>query len=111
MADSVLQAAGSMHICVAEAGRRFQVSALTRFLGDSPLRVVLKLLVVSFVVGIVMATFSWSPWDVWYAVRDAVRQVWEMGFSAIDRFVGYLLLGAVVVVPVFLLARLVNYRR
>jgi hypothetical protein len=34
------------------------MSAVARFLGDSPLRVVLKLIVVSFLVGIVMSAFA-----------------------------------------------------
>jgi hypothetical protein len=34
-----------------------------------------------------------------------------MGFAAIDRFVGYFLLGAAIVVPAFLILRLFSYRR
>ena len=87
------------------------MSALNKFLGDSPLRVFLKLVVVSFLVGIVMSTFGWSPVDLYYWVQDTVRYFWNMGFHAIDRFVGYLLLGAAIVVPAFLLLRLMSYRR
>jgi hypothetical protein len=36
------------------------MSAITRFLGDSPLRVALKLVVVSFLVGLVMSAFGWT---------------------------------------------------
>lgn len=86
-------------------------ASLNRFLGDSPLRVVLKLVVVSFLVGIVMHAFGWSPWDVWYALHDAVMDVWRMGFSAVDRFLGYLLVGAVIVVPAFIILRLLSLRR
>jgi len=87
------------------------LSAIHRFLGDSPLRVVLKLLVLSFVVGIVMAAFGWTPWDIVYGLRDAVLRIWHMGFDAIDRLVDYVLLGAVIVIPVFIILRLFNYRR
>ena len=34
---------------------------VNRFLGDSPVRVLLKLLLASFVVGMVMHAFGWSP--------------------------------------------------
>ncbi len=87
------------------------MSGLTRFLGDSPLRVPLKLIVVSFLVGIVMSAFGWSPFDVLYGVRDFFVDLWRMGFRAIDRFLGYFLLGAAIVIPAFLVLRLFSYRR
>jgi hypothetical protein len=34
-----------------------------------------------------------------------------MGFLAIDRFVGYFLLGAAIVVPAFIILRVLSYRR
>ena len=87
------------------------MSALTRFLGDSPLRVALKLVVVSFLVGILMAAFDLSPWDVFAGARDFFAGLWEMGFDALYRFWHYFVLGAVVVVPLFLVLRLLSYRR
>ncbi|MET0597044.1 MAG: DUF6460 domain-containing protein [Mesorhizobium sp.] len=87
------------------------MSGLTRFLGDSPLRVLLKLVIISFLVGIVMSAFGWSPFDVVYGIRDFVLDLWRMGFRAIDRFVGYFLLGAAIVVPAFLVLRLLNLRK
>lgn len=84
---------------------------LTRFLGDTPGRTVLKLLVLSFIVGAVMSVFDWYPLDVIYLVRDALVGIWEAGFAALGRFGGYLLLGAAVVIPVFLILRLFSYRR
>lgn len=87
------------------------MSGLTRFLGDSPVRVLLKLIVISFLVGIVMSAFGWSPFDVLYGVRDFFVDLWRMGFRAVDRFLGYFLLGAAIVVPAFLILRLLSYRR
>ncbi|BCH35210.1 hypothetical protein MesoLjLc_71400 [Mesorhizobium sp. L-8-10] len=87
------------------------MSALTRFLGDTPGRVLLKLVVVSFIVGLVMSAFGWSPMDVVYGIRDFFLRIWNMGFAALDTFIGYFLLGAAVVVPAFLILRLMSYRR
>lgn len=87
------------------------MSDFTRFLGDTPLRIFLKLVVVSFLVGIVMSYFGWSPYDLVYQIHDFVLQVWHMGFRAFNRFVGYFLLGAAVVVPAFIILRLFSYRR
>jgi hypothetical protein len=87
------------------------VSGLTSFLGDSPLRVFLKLLVVSFLVGVVMSAFGWSPFDVLQWIEDTVLRIWHMGFATVDRFVGYLALGAAIVIPAFIILRLLSYRR
>ncbi|WP_173934999.1 DUF6460 domain-containing protein [Chelativorans sp. Marseille-P2723] len=87
------------------------MSAMTRFLGDTPLRVIVKLVVISLIVGFVMSAFNWTPWDVAYALRDTVLRIWNMGWAALDNFLSYILLGAVIVVPAFMIIRLLNYRR
>ncbi|KQZ15612.1 MULTISPECIES: DUF6460 domain-containing protein [unclassified Mesorhizobium] len=87
------------------------MSALARFLGDSPFRVFLKLLVVSFLVGLVMSAFGWSPFDVLRSIQDFFLDIWRMGFRAIDKFIGYLLLGAAIVIPAFIILRLFSYRK
>ena len=58
-----------------------------------------------------MATFGWTPYDVFYELRNLLMYLWEMGFSAFDRFLGYILLGAAIVVPAFIILRLLSYRR
>ncbi len=87
------------------------MSGLARFLGDSPLRVLIKLLVVSLIVGFVMSVFNWTPWDVLHALRDTILRLWNMGFAAVADFFGYIVLGAVIVVPAFLVLRLLSLRR
>ncbi len=84
---------------------------MTRFLGDTPLRVFLKLVVISFLVGVVMSAFGWSPLDVIANIRDFFLDIWNMGFSALERFFGYFLLGAAIVLPAFIILRLFSYRR
>lgn len=86
------------------------MQGLTRFLGDSPLRVLLKLVVVSFLVGLVMSAFGWTPFDIVYGIRDFFERIWNMGFATLDRFLGYMLLGAAIVVPIFILIRISRYR-
>lgn len=87
------------------------MSTFDRILGDSPLKLLLKLLVVSFLVGLVMSTFGWSPWDVLDSVRDFFVGLYDMGFRAFDRIGGYILLGAAVVVPAYIILRILNFRR
>ncbi len=87
------------------------MSGLTRFLGDTPFRVFMKLLLLSFLVGILMSAFGWYPIDVLDTIVEFAQRLWNMGFEAFYRFGHYLLLGAAIVVPVFLLLRLFSYRR
>lgn len=87
------------------------MNSVSRFLGDSPFRVIVKLVVLSFVVGVVMSALDITPYDLFYRVADFFEGIWEMGFDAIYRFGGYLVIGAMVVVPVFLLLRLLSFRR
>lgn len=84
---------------------------LDRFLGDSPLRVLLKLLVVSLIVGMVMSAFGWSPMDVFYGIERFFMNLWNMGFRAFDRIFAYILLGAAIVIPAFIIIRILNLRR
>jgi hypothetical protein len=81
------------------------------FLGDSPGRVLAKLILVSLVVGVVMSAFDWSPIDILYGFENFLRRIWNLGFGAIERFAAYFLLGAVVVIPCFIILRILSYRR
>lgn len=87
------------------------MSALTRFLGDTPLRILAKLLILSFLTGLVMSAFGWSPYDIFLGIRNFFLNMWNLGFRSIDRVLGYVLLGAAIVIPVFLLIRIANYRK
>lgn len=84
---------------------------VNRFLGDAPGRVLIKLILISLVVGVVMSAFNWTPYDILWGIRDFVLRLWNMGFSAIAHFVDYLILGAAVVIPVFILLRILSYRK
>lgn len=82
---------------------------LNRFLGDSPLRVAFRLLVLSFVVGLVLATLDIHPVELWSWAERLVLRIYHMGFEALERAGRYLLLGALIVVPLYLIVRLVKF--
>lgn len=84
---------------------------VNRFLGDSPGRTLVKLAVVSLIVGFVMKVFGWQPWDLVAGIRHFVLELWHSGFAALGRFGDYLILGATIVLPLFVILRLFNYRR
>ena len=84
---------------------------LNRFLGDTPLRVLVKLLILSVVAGFLMSVFGLYPDDILYAVRNFVLDIWHSGFAALGRIGDYLLLGASIVIPIFIVIRLLSFRR
>ena len=79
---------------------------MDKLFGGPILPTLLKLAIASIVVGIVLAFFGIRPMDLWTDFLDTVSRVWEMGFGAIDWSARYFLLGAVVVVPIWLAIRL-----
>ncbi|HSG94192.1 MAG TPA: DUF6460 domain-containing protein [Afifellaceae bacterium] len=81
---------------------------MTRFLGDTPFRVFIRLVVLSFIVGLVLATLEIHPFEIFSWLERLVRRIWEMGFEAIERGFGYLVLGALIVVPAFLIMRVIK---
>jgi len=85
-------------------------NGLNKFLGDTPVRVAVKLLVLSLVAGFIMKVVGWSPRDIVNAIANFFRKLWNLGFEAIFSSFEYLILGAAVVVPVFFVIRLLNYR-
>jgi hypothetical protein len=85
------------------------MNGLTRFLGDTPLRVFVRLLVLSFIVGLVLASLNVSPFEIYDWVRRAILRIYDMGFSAFVDAFGYLVAGALIVVPLFLIARLLRF--
>ncbi len=49
--------------------------------------------------------------DVLNGIKNFFVDLWNMGFRAVDRFVGYFLLGAAIVIPAFILLRLFSLRK
>jgi hypothetical protein len=84
---------------------------LTRFLGGSPGRIAIQLIAMSFVVGIVLSVLGVSPYDIVAGIERLVRRIYNMGFDTVEWIFRYFLLGAVVVVPVWLIMRVLRMGR
>ena len=84
---------------------------LNRVLGDTPGRTVIKLVVISVVVGFVMSMMGFSPWDLVRFIQRGIRDLWNSGFAALGRVGDYLVVGAMIVVPVFIILRILNWRK
>ena len=86
-------------------------SAMTRIFGGSPLAVVGRLALVSILVGVVLTALGLDPFDIVRSIERLIRQMWNMGFDAIRWLWRYFLLGAVIVIPVWVIMRLINAPR
>jgi len=85
--------------------------ALTRFIGGTPLAVLGRLVLLSILIGFVLHAFGLNPFNIVQSIRDLIEWVWNMGFDALNWLWRYFLLGAVIVIPVWLIIRLMNAPR
>jgi hypothetical protein len=79
-------------------------------IGGHPLAVLLRLAVISVLVGIVLSLLGVTPHNFLRVLDDFARHVYDLGFGAIQWLIEYLVLGAIVVVPVWLVMRLLRAR-
>lgn len=79
---------------------------MERFFGGNPLTVIVKLILMSVVVGVVLAAFGLSPLELIERLQRLALRIYDMGFDAIDWAFQYFLLGAVLVIPIWFLSRL-----
>lgn len=84
---------------------------VTRFFGGSPLAVLGRLLLVSVLVGVVLSVLGLDPFDILHSLERLARSIWNLGFDAFHWLWRYFLLGAVIVIPIWLIMRLVNAPR
>ena len=81
---------------------------MERLFGGNPGLVLIRLVVLSLIVGILLAALGFSPYDIIDSVRRLVQRIYDMGFAAIEKAGRYFLLGAVIVFPIWLIARLLK---
>ena len=79
-----------------------------RFFGGPPLSVIFRLILLSILIGVILQVLGLDPWNIFDSLRRLVLHVWNMGFDALRWLWRYLLLGAVIVVPIWLIVRLMR---
>jgi hypothetical protein len=84
---------------------------VTRFFGGSPGRVLMQLVLLSFIVGIVLNAMGVSPFDIVNGLRDLAFRIYSMGFASVEWIFRYFLLGAAIVFPIWLIMRLLRLGR
>lgn len=81
------------------------------FLGGSLPAVAVRLLVVSFVVGLLLAMFGFEPETIYERFVVFVRHFLLFGIEDLRHFGRILLTGAMIVIPVWFVLRLLDMRR
>src|SRR5262252_6204384 len=84
---------------------------VNRFFGGPPLSVIFRLILLSILIGVILQVLGLDPLNIIDSLRRLLLDVWDMGFDAIRRLWRYLVLGAAIVVPVWLIIRLSRVTR
>src|SRR5512147_2029546 len=82
---------------------------MERFFGGNPALVLIRLAILSLIVGLVLAALGFSPLELIDSLQRLVQRIYDMGFTAIEKAARYFLLGAVIVFPVWLIMRLLKF--
>ncbi|HET6491584.1 MAG TPA: DUF6460 domain-containing protein [Burkholderiales bacterium] len=84
---------------------------VARWAGGSPLGVLVRLILVSILVGVILSALGLDPFDIVRSIQRMIRTLWDLGFDAFRWLWRYFLLGAVIVIPIWILMRLFNAPR
>ena len=58
-----------------------------------------------------LAAIGFDPWNILFSIRLLFERLWMMGFDLVSGLWRYFLLGAVIVVPVWLISRILSAPR
>ncbi len=84
---------------------------VVRFFGGSPAAVIVRLVVLSFILGVVLSALGVTPFDLVNSFRALFERIYHMGFDAVVWAWRYFLIGAVIVFPIWLVSRLLKVGR
>ena len=81
---------------------------LEQIFGGNPVGVIVRLVILSVVVGIILSALGLTPDNIVYRLGLLMRRIYDMGWGAVQWALGYFLLGAVIVIPIWLISRLLG---
>lgn len=81
---------------------------MERFIGGSPLGVFARLVLISIVTGIALKAAGYDPRDLLANIPLLIQAIYDLGFGWVRTAVEYFLLGAVIVIPIWLVLRFVK---
>lgn len=81
---------------------------MDKFFEGSALWTIIRLVIISLIVGVVLATFNLDAFDLIQKLRELIRYFYSFGFEALRGAFEYFLVGAVIVFPIWIILRLVS---
>jgi len=79
-----------------------------QFFGDSVGGTVLRLVLLSVVVGVVLSALGITPFNIVERLELLVRRIAELGLDTFRWAFNYFLIGAIIVVPIWFVVRLLK---
>ena len=96
---------------MAEESKDYSGDYVRRLFGGPPAAVIGRLTLLSILVGVILTALGLDPWNIVDSVRRLMVHIWNMGFDAVRWLWRYFLLGAVIVLPIWLIVRLAKAPR
>ena len=75
------------------------------WVGTGVAAIALRLAVISLVVGVVLSALGINANNLFYSINVLARRIYDLGFGSIEWLLQYMVVGAMVVVPIWLVAR------
>jgi hypothetical protein len=85
-------------------------NVVSRFLGGPPLAVLFRIILLCILVGVILSALGFDPGNILDSLNRLVQSIRNMGFDAVLTVWRYFLLGAIVVVPIWLILRFLRSR-
>jgi H+/Cl- antiporter ClcA len=82
-----------------------------QFFGDSVAGTLIRLVLLSIVVGIIFSALGITPYNLIDRLNHLIRNLMELSADTLRWALGYFLLGAVIVFPIWFVLRLFGRRR
>jgi hypothetical protein len=79
---------------------------MEKIFGGPIVPTIFRLVLLSFIVGLVLWTFGVDPVDLWKEFGSTIQHAWALVFDAIDWAWKYAVIGAIVVLPVWIFYRI-----
>lgn len=84
---------------------------MNELFGNQPLKMIIKLILMSLFVGFVLKILGITPVGLFEWAVETVAHVINISFNSVDIVIGYVITGAVVVIPVWLFMRMSEKKR
>jgi hypothetical protein len=81
---------------------------MERFFGGNPAMVLVRLAILSLVLGVLLSALGLSPFDIIESFKRLLTRIYNMGFDAIEWAYRYFLLGAIIVFPIWIISRILK---